>query len=527
MRHLPSKTSARRRAPAAVAAAFALLSTSVITQSAPAGAYGAPDEVDAVRFVDATRGAGVAYPRTPTYGAVALDAERDGAIELILNRHKRRARFYTWTGDRFEERYGTGIQKVPPGRRYYDRHSCAWGEANGDGRLDLYCSSGAKGGQGTGANRLLVARGDGWRNEAWERHVADRFGRGRSVNWIDYDGDLDLDLFVANEMRDGHPSVMFRNDGDRFVRDRDAGVAARISPAAAVWSDWDADGDPDLLIASRRTTGTVALENRAGRFGAIEVPGVTGLPWASAAVADFDGDGLSDLHLLSPDLSRIMRNTGDGFTVVDDRPVANGRASVWLDVDNDRDLDAAVVQGAPQEDGFRIGRDRPDFLLVNVAGSFRRAGRSLLPAVGGGGDALTAADYDRDGRVDLYITNGYQETRGRPVLLRNTTDAGRSIALRLFGDDANPLGFGARVTVTADGVARRAEVTDGAVTRAQVDVERLHFGIGTAPYARVTIEWPDGTRDCAPVVAGGEGRIEKGLFPCALSPPAAGAPGGG
>jgi hypothetical protein len=197
-------------------AAFLLSSGAGTFEAATAGSRPLSEHAAALRFSNMTKQAGISYPNTPSYGVIALDAERDGAIELILNRHKRRAQFYTWTGERFRERHKTAIQRIPPGRSYYDRHSCVWGEATGDGRLDLYCASGAKGGLGTGANQLLVARGDGWRNEAWGRRVTDRFGRGRSVNWIDYDGDLDLDLFVANEVRLGYPNTLFRNSAGRI-----------------------------------------------------------------------------------------------------------------------------------------------------------------------------------------------------------------------------------------------------------------------------------------------------------------------
>jgi len=496
----------------------------------PAGAASRPvsAEVPALRFSNMTKETGISYPDTPTYGAIALDVQRDGALEIILNRHKRRAQFYTWVGERFSERHKTAIQRIPPNRSYYDRHSCVWGEATGDGRLDLYCASGAKGGLGTGANQLLVARGDEWRNEGWARGVADRFGRGRSVNWIDYDGDLDLDLFVANEVRTGYPNAMFRNSAGRFARDSDAGLSLTLPSASSAWSDWDNDGDPDLIVAARRSGGgTVAFRNDDGRFTPAELPGVTGVPSVSAVFGDFNGDGWTDLHLVSHQRSRILENTGGTFSMVDYRRVHNGRASVWFDVDNDRDLDAAVVQGAHAKDGFQVGKDRADFLLVNTNGAFQAARRPLLAPVRGSGDALTAADYDRDGRVDLYIANGYQETRGRPVLLRNTSDAAGWVALRLVGTDLNPLAFGARVTVTVDGVARRMEITDGAVTRAQVDVERLHFGVGDGRYAEVRVDWPDGTSDCVVALEGRETRIEKGFLPCRLIPLAVEARAGG
>jgi hypothetical protein len=42
-----------------------------------------------------------------------------------------------------------------------DRHACAWGDANADGRPDIYCTVGAAEGYGVGPNELWIQRSGG------------------------------------------------------------------------------------------------------------------------------------------------------------------------------------------------------------------------------------------------------------------------------------------------------------------------------------------------------------------------------
>ena len=69
------------------------------------------------------------------------------------------------------------------------------------------------------------------------------------ISGADYDGDLDIDLYVSNY---GGPNVMLRNDGGRLIDVTDttgtAGPPEHFS-ASTSWADFDRDGDLDLLIS--------------------------------------------------------------------------------------------------------------------------------------------------------------------------------------------------------------------------------------------------------------------------------------
>lgn len=83
--------------------------------------------------------------------------------------------------------------------------------------------------------------------------LANRYGRGRSINWIDYDVDGDLDVFVGNGKRRGYPNVMFQNRRRGFKRAK-VGLSQEMKTLSSTWADWEGDGDPDLLI----TRGSIA-----------------------------------------------------------------------------------------------------------------------------------------------------------------------------------------------------------------------------------------------------------------------------
>lgn len=128
------------------------------------------------------------------------------------------------------------------------------------------------------------------------------------------------------------------------------------------------------------------------------------------ALADIDGDGREDLFVGHPagqagklyfrtDKSPFSRMKSEALD-------ADGRcedmAPLFFDADNDGDLDLFVVSGGVEsEPGGSAFRDR--LYLNSGKGMFQKAPDSTFPGSTGSGSVVCAADYDRDGDLDLFV----------------------------------------------------------------------------------------------------------------------------
>jgi hypothetical protein len=447
-----------------------------------------------------------------TYGAAFVDHDFDGWPDLLVNRHKRNPRFFLNADGEFELRDEAALAAPAPGRDIYDRHACSWGEADGDGRLDLMCLSGAQDGGGQGPNRLFIQEAGSLRDVTRAAGVGNPSARARSLNWLDHDGDGDLDVFVANEIRSGAPNILFENDGRGRFSVADVGLAHETPTRSSLAFDMDNDGDTDLWVLGHGHVASRVYENKGGTFAEADIPHVTGRPWLSASPADIDGDGWQDLLLVSERRALLLRNHEGRFRPERRFEHREARMGVWLDVDSDGDLDLFLVRGAPGDPPEEGSRDLPHLLFIQEDGRFKRDPRAIPrdPSTAGNGESAAVGDADGDGLPDIFVTNGYLDRPGASYLLRNTSRTRNgSITVLPRGSAANPYAIGARVTVIAGDMVQRRQLTDGFIFRSQSDPTSIHFGIGRADSAEVRVRWPDGKRTCARVEAGA--RVSMGL----------------
>ena len=119
----------------------------------------------------------------------------------------------------------------------------------------------------------------------------------------DYDGDGTLDLFVgARIYPGGYPlspsSHLYHNRDGRLVLDsaNDHPFYELGMVSAAVFSDIDGDGDPDLILTLEWGAIHIFLNDH-GRFRATEFPGLSTVNsrWNGLATGDLDGDGRLDI----------------------------------------------------------------------------------------------------------------------------------------------------------------------------------------------------------------------------------------
>ena len=163
-----------------------------------------------------------------------------------------------------------------------------------------------------------------------------------------------------------------------------------------------------------------------------------GMAWG-----DIDGDGDDDLWLggARTKPGQIHRNDGKGkfskldFSAAKADKESEDMGGLWLDADSDGDLDLYVVSGGVECDpGTKVLRDR--IYLNNGKGQFAKAPNKHLPNNFDSGSSVAAADYDRDGDLDLFVGGriipGKYPLTPNSRLLRNNggkfTNAPQSVA---------------------------------------------------------------------------------------------------
>ena len=260
-----------------------------------------------------------------------------------------------------------------------------------------------------------------------------------------------LALVVSPGARPGpdDPRVQFRNvaeaAGLRFVHHYPAAPGryfVESAPGGLAVFDYNGDGRPDIFFTNGAETPSLdktssAYANRLfrndGQFHFTDVTdaaGVSGVGYAmGAAAADYDNDGHVDLFVAGVRRNQLLRNRGDGR--FDDVTAGSGIASGdwavaagWFDYDNDGRLDLLVVnyvQWSPDTnrscgdeargiaiychprafEGLpnRLYRNRGDGTFEDVS-----APSGILKHVGKG-MSVAFADYDHDGRLDMFVPN--------------------------------------------------------------------------------------------------------------------------
>ena len=259
----------------------------------------------------------------------------------------------------------------------------------------------------------------------------DDFG-GPGISFADFDNDgLDDITLPASDTRDFQ---FLRNIGGRFELQplpiSSGGVRAR----QAIWVDFDNDGDLDFFAVGDTGGRWFYRNDGNGMYTDILAPsGIALQAWKywGASWGDYNNDGYLDAFLLvrdteSEDHNLLYRNEGDGtFTdVTGEAGLPRGRqltlAAAFVDYNRDG-LQDLFLANDKENVPNALYRNRGD-------GTFEDVSVSANMDLRMDGMSATVGDYNRDGWMDIYITNSSQAFNAYPqsvignALMRNNGD---------------------------------------------------------------------------------------------------------
>ena len=438
------------------------------------------------RFSDITRGSGLDVELYGMGGAAA-DFDNDGKVDVYVT---------ALGGNRLFQNAGGGIfrnvtAKAGVGDSGFST-GAIWIDYDKDGRLDLfvahyvdwaiekdlhcsldgknksYCTPESYKGQ---SPSLFRNRGDGtFENVTRTAGLYDTSSKGLGVAMADFDGDGQMDVFVAN---DTEPNRLYRNKGNGAFEDVAVGAGVAFSQEGVA---------------------------RAGM-------GVDAI--------DYDGSGRPSLIIgnFSNQMMALYHNEGKGL-FIDDAPRSTfGRASLltltfgcfFFDYDLDGFPDIFAANGHVSDD---IEHVQSRVTYAQRPHLFRNLGRQQFEDVSAkSGPALQRAmvargaaygDYDGDGDLDILVSvNG-----GAARLFRND-GAARSNVLRVqtVGTTSNRDGIGAKIEIALPGGRTSWQIVKTGSSYLSQSELPLTFGLGSATRVeRIRVTWPSGKVDAVAAV---------------------------
>ena len=430
-------------------------------------------------FTDVTKVAGVGSTAYGT-GATVGDYDNDGDLDLYVT---------NFGADQLYQNQGDGTFKdvtafAGVGNQEWGA-SCVFVDIDNEGHLDIYVA-----------------------NYASYHPKEDRRCDERGVH-----------VYCGPHAYPAVHDTFYLSDGDGTFSD----VSAKYRPSALVpmhglgvtFGDYDGDGDMDLYVANDQDPNFLLQNDGQGKF--LEVALISGVCYNDMGkeeagmgtdFGDYNNDGKLDITVSNyqTETNTLYHNHDSSFFM--DNTIPSGIAEVthgylgwgikFFDYDNDGYQDIFVANGHLM-DNITVLEKHVSYPQKNLL--FRNLGDGTFSNVVSETDGLSLkkvsrgaaiGDYDNDGDIDILVTNCNQS----PDLLQNVVgNRNNWVQVQLDGLKSNRSGFGAKIKVVTGGHVQYREVHSGGSYLSFHDI-RAHFGVGEAEQIDLLeVRWPSGQVD--------------------------------
>lgn len=442
-------------------------------------------------------------------GIGVLDFDNDGDDDLVLSGAQRRIKLYRNDGNfTFTDvTTGSGLDQI-----HHNVAALAAADFDNDGWEDLFMTT-----IENQPNLLLRNNQNGsFSDVSVQSGITQNQYWGMAITLGDLNGDSFLDIYVGNYAADRKrkilpsnpmPNELFISQGQAFKyleQGEAMGVSGMGYTLAARFMDLDKDQDLDLYVAndfgSSGEQPNIYYENIEGQLSDRTDTYGLGVSGSAMGIAcgDYDNDQDLDLYISDIGSNPFLENRDGSFHYINSSAHAGGSFTSWgarfMDVDKDGRLDLTMTNG-----GILLGeREEPFSFYGNLGGSFFELGIPLasFPFYARG---MAVSDFDHDGDEDVMINTVIEEDNlavSKIRVLENMSEVlfrkNHFLQVELVDPTGNRNALGSLLKVRLENGQTIMRSLDVGGTYLSVHSKTVHFGLGKQEVESLTIVWPNG-----------------------------------
>ncbi len=463
-------------------------------------------------------------------GACVLDFNKDGFEDIYVTGGMVDDQLLRNNGDGTMTNVfvGSGLEFT----RRFVTQGVAGADVNRDGHVDLFITTITSRDSARtiprARNLLFLGQEDGTFKEVTDAYgLTPLYSFSTGGSFGDFNGDGWPDLFVGNYFLEYEGKLSVISDAtivgaNQTARDYlllneqgkafsnvydDYGLDHRGFGFGGLFTDFDNDGDQDLIVNNDfgyKAVPSLVYENRYPKKRFVDVSDELELDLRinamGSAAGDYNQDGWLDYYMTNIRFNRFMVSQ-QGEAPFENMTKALGMNFVsiswganWADFDHDGDLDLFVSNGDLNPNCVPMA----NYFFDNEGDTFAEIGQLNGAGDYGIGRGSVLFDLENDGDMDVFVVCQRPVLPNYPVssftrLLRNDAAPGNWLKVALKGREAESQGLGSRVTVFSQGRQLIREIDGGGSSHLSQNSVIAHFGLGEASTVdSVLVSWTGG-----------------------------------